>query len=77
MAFKYRSDPLERDNRDANERRLSYLLKWGLTDQHDDHQPNPTSIRALRFSSLLADRLWAMIDRETTKVGLPVPAVDL
>ena len=47
---------------------LRTLLSQGLTDHTEDDRPWDSSTRAQRYSAVLVDRLWALLERETTRV---------
>ena len=51
-----------------NERSLADMMYMGLLDLNSEHRSNDASSRAMRFSSILADRLWSMIEKERSRV---------
>jgi len=63
-----------------DEKILMYLIERGVVDHSAFDQKNAAATRAMRHSAAMADRLWAMLDREKEKVrllyGLCYPSID-
>ncbi|HEY4151709.1 MAG TPA: hypothetical protein VGM38_00160 [Pseudolysinimonas sp.] len=50
---------------------LFRLISLGLhPDLNPIHRPNDSSIRLMRYTAVVADRLWAMLIEERTRVGM-------
>ena len=44
------------------------LLLRGITDFDQEERPNDASTRAIRYSAVMNDRLWAMLQGEQVRV---------
>ena len=55
-------------NWSAEERALHQFLHMGTIDLQPEHAHSNGSVRAMRYSALLADRLWSMLDEERERV---------
>jgi hypothetical protein len=62
------------------EQHLAIYLHMGVQDLQAVHRNNDASVRAMRYSALLADRLWSMVEIERARVRLccdyPYPDID-
>ena len=53
----------------TSDRLLFHQLRLGLIDPRPDYDnPKDVATRAMRYSALLVERLWTMVDREHTRV---------
>ena len=59
-----------------NNRALWHLINLGAQDMSLVDKPWDASTRSMRFATSLADRLWAMLDREHTRVRLLLTLLD-
>src|ERR1700753_3277937 len=50
---------------------LSSMLRAGLHDWSESERPSEASMRLMRYTACLADRLWEGIESEGTKVLFP------
>ena len=60
-----------RRNKDmpSSDRLLFHQLRLGLIDPRPSYDnPKDTTTRAMRYSALLVERLWTMVDREHARV---------
>ena len=46
------------------------FLSWGIWDQRPCDRALDASTRSIRYSAILADRLWSMIEDERNRVGV-------
>ena len=51
---------------------LYELLRHGVVDPRPQDHAFDTSTRATRYSAVIANRVWALLDKETTRVSLLV-----
>ena len=49
---------------------LYELLRHGVVDPRPRDQAFDVSTRAMRYSAAIADRVWSLLDKETTRVSL-------
>ena len=53
----------------TSNRLLFHQLRLGLIDPRPNYDnPKDTATRAMRYSALLVEHLWTMVDRERTRV---------
>ena len=53
----------------ASDRFLFHQLRLGLIDPRPNYNnPKDTATRVMRYSALLVECLWTMVDRERTRV---------
>ena len=53
----------------TSDRLLFHQLRLGLIDPRPNYDsPKDAATRAMRYSALLVERLWTMVDRERTRV---------
>ena len=52
----------------TDEHALNAFLRMGTVDLTPEHFHSNGSVRAMRYSALLADRLWSMLDEEQERV---------
>jgi hypothetical protein len=50
---------------------LGRCIQMGTTDMDARDKPNDASTRAMRFASVMGDRLWGLLEVERTRVGSP------
>ena len=50
------------------ERDLFHLLKMGIMDPDENDRPYPGATRAMRHTSIVADRLWSIVCQERQRV---------
>ena len=55
-----------------DEQRLSRLLHMGVQDARGEDRPMDASTRSMRYSAVLADRLWSMVEAERDRVRIDV-----
>ena len=55
-----------------DEQVLASLMHLGSLDSRPEDRPMDSSVRAMRHSTALADRLWAMVEVERSRVGASV-----
>ena len=55
-------------NWSTEERALHQFLRMGTVDLAPEHAHSNGSVRAMRYSALLADHLWSMLEEEQEKV---------
>ena len=61
----------QRRNKDmpTSDQLLFHQLRLGLIDPRPNYNnPKDTATRAMRYSALLVERMWTMVDRECTRV---------
>ena len=51
-----------------DERSLVDTIRMGIHDLGSEHRSNDASVRSMRYSAVLADRLWSMVEIERTRV---------
>ena len=52
----------------AEEQALRQFLRMGTVDLQPEHFHSNGSVRAMRYSALLADQLWSMLEEERERV---------
>jgi hypothetical protein len=56
--------------RPDEERALFHLIEDGIIDASELDNPMPASTRSMRYTAVVADRLWSIIEREKKRVSL-------
>ena len=51
-----------------DERSLVNTIRMGIHDLGPEHRSNDASVRSMRYSAVLADRLWSMVEIERLRV---------
>ena len=64
-----RREILTSDRVEDDARVLFHLLNCGLLDQEVMDRPNDGATRAMRYSTVMEERLWRLIDGHITQVG--------
>ena len=55
--------------RPNDEKALYQLIQDGITDASDLDKPRSSSTRSMRYAAVMADRLWAIVEREKRRVS--------
>jgi hypothetical protein len=55
--------------RPDEERALFHLIEDGIVDASELDNPMPSSTRSMRYTAVMADRLWSIIEREKKRVS--------
>ena len=69
MTNKYLNDNHRGREEEKDNTFLYYLLKRGVVDLDQWDRPNDTSVRNLRYTAVVGDRLWGMIEGERLRVS--------
>ena len=64
-----RREILTSDRVEDHARVLFHLLNYGLLDQEVMDRPRDGPTRAMRYSAVMGEQLWRLIDRNITQVG--------
>ena len=64
-----RREILTAEGVDDDVRVLFHLLNWGLLDQEVMDRPKDGATRAMRYSAVMGERLWRLIDGNIAQVG--------
>jgi len=57
----------------GDERVLWSMIRLGILDKEGINKPWDASMRSMRHSAIIGDRLWSMIEAEHTRVGESSP----
>ena len=64
-----RREILTSDGVEDNARVLFHLLNRGLLDQEVMDRPRDSATRVMRYSAVMGERLWRLIDGNVAQVG--------
>jgi hypothetical protein len=51
-----------------DENLLAHMIHLGTRDHRTEHRASDASVRAMRFSAIMSERLWGMLDIERARV---------
>ena len=68
---RYMVEHRNRMQKTHDERLLWLMLRRGIYDQAPEDRPWDGAVRSMRYSAIMGDRLWSMIETERKRVRVP------